>query len=340
MATNPFNADLDTPQILNKVYNPTDDTLRVDATISAVIGDVEIDASTSSVAIEGRVSGNLAEVTPAGSLKVDLEQVGGTAISLGQKTSALSIPVVLASDQSPISVYVSDFPATVTVVQPLGSNLHVDIDNFPAIQPVSGTVSVTQGTSPWVDNITQFGSNPVVTGTGASGLGIPRVTVSNDSNILATQSGTWNINNISGTISLPTGAATSANQTTANTTLSTIATNTTNAGTPTVSGTVTAKLAAPPAGTVTQSARSIGTTAVRATVSGAAPSATRTVLAITADKASTALFYIGSSTVTNTGATAGIQFDSSQPVVFSNDAADYWIISDTAAQTVYFLEQA
>lgn len=92
--------------------------------------------------------------------------------------------------------------------------------------------SVTQGTIPWIDNITQFGSNPVVTGIGPSGLGIPRVSVSNDSTILCvqagswaidvnnfpatqavTQSGIWNLNNISGTISLPTGAATSANQT-------------------------------------------------------------------------------------------------------------------------------
>jgi len=38
----------------------------------------------------------------------------------------------------------------------------------------------------------------------------------------STQSGTWNINNISGTISLPTGAATSALQTTGNTSLSSI----------------------------------------------------------------------------------------------------------------------
>lgn len=38
----------------------------------------------------------------------------------------------------------------------------------------------------------------------------------------STQSGTWNINNVSGTISLPTGAATSANQTTANASLSSI----------------------------------------------------------------------------------------------------------------------
>ncbi len=43
-----------------------------------------------------------------------------------------------------------------------------------------------------------------------------------------TQSGTWNINNVSGTVSLPTGAATSSLQTTGNTTLSTIESDLTN----------------------------------------------------------------------------------------------------------------
>lgn len=150
----------------------------------------------------------------------------------------------------------------------------------------SGTDSITaiQGTSPWVSNITQFGGIALSTGTGASGTGIPRVTVSNDSNVLSTQSGTWtmqqggtpttianawpikltdgtnttavkaastaalatdpsavvalspnsplptgtnnvgSITNVTGTVSLPTGAATSALQTTGNTTLSTIST--------------------------------------------------------------------------------------------------------------------
>jgi hypothetical protein len=41
--------------------------------------------------------------------------------------------------------------------------------------------SVTQGTSPWVDNITQFGGTNISTGTGTGGAGIPRVTVSSDS---------------------------------------------------------------------------------------------------------------------------------------------------------------
>lgn len=65
------------------------------------------------------------------------------------------------------------------------------IDGSGVTQPVSGTVTANQGTSPWVSNVTQFGSSNVVTGTGVSGAGIPRVTVSNDSNILATQSGAW-----------------------------------------------------------------------------------------------------------------------------------------------------
>lgn len=54
---------------------------------------------------------------------------------------------------------------------------------FQATQPVSGTVTANQGTSPWVANVSQFGGNNVATGTGAGGVGIPRVTVSNDSQV-------------------------------------------------------------------------------------------------------------------------------------------------------------
>lgn len=72
---------------------------------------------------------------------IDLQQVGGVAITLGQKTMAASLPITIASDQSAI--------------------------------PVS-------------------------------------------------QSGTWNINNISGTISLPTGAANQTKQDTGNTSLASI----------------------------------------------------------------------------------------------------------------------
>lgn len=46
---------------------------------------------------------------------------------------------------------------------------------------ITGTIAVTQSTSPWVDNVTQFGGVNISTGTGISGNGIPRVTVSSDS---------------------------------------------------------------------------------------------------------------------------------------------------------------
>jgi hypothetical protein len=76
------------------------------------------------------------------------------------------MPVVIASNQSAIPVTQSgtwnvglnagsntigaisntSFIAT----QASGANLHVDVDNFPATQPVSGTVTALQGTTPWI----------------------------------------------------------------------------------------------------------------------------------------------------------------------------------------------
>jgi len=171
---------------------------------------------------------------------------GGTPAALGQTTMSASMPVTLASDQSALAVSqsgtwnVNNISGTVslptgasteatlsTLNGKIPSNLTVTatrllVDGSGVTQPVSGTITANQGTSPWVNNISQFGGNNVVTGTGTSGVGIPRVTVANDSNILATQSGTWNINNVSGTVSLPTGASTSALQTTGNSSLSSL----------------------------------------------------------------------------------------------------------------------
>jgi len=53
-------------------------------------------------------------LTTAGALRTDIEQVGGSAISLGQKTSANSFPVVIASDQSPINVQIGGITPVVT----------------------------------------------------------------------------------------------------------------------------------------------------------------------------------------------------------------------------------
>jgi hypothetical protein len=50
--------------------------------------------------------------------------------------------------------------------------------------PADFQATVTQAATPWIDNLTQFGGTNLSTGTGASGSGIPRVTVANDSKVI------------------------------------------------------------------------------------------------------------------------------------------------------------
>lgn len=72
-----------------------------------------------------------------------------------------------------------------------GGSLDVNLKTSSITVTVSGTVTADQGTpnaTPWNENIAQFGGNAVVTGTGSSGAGIPRVTLSNDSSLAANQS--------------------------------------------------------------------------------------------------------------------------------------------------------
>ena len=77
-----------------------------------------------------------------------------------------------------------------------------------------------------LNTVTQrvFVTNTVTVDDGGSSLtvddGGSSLTV--DGTVAATQSGTWNVNNVSGTVSLPTGASTSALQTTGNASLSSI----------------------------------------------------------------------------------------------------------------------
>lgn len=85
----------------------------------------------------------------------------------------------------------------------------ITVANFPVTQPVSGTLTCNAGSGtlavsgPLTDSQLRASAVPVslasttITGTAA-----------------VTQSGTWNVNNVSGTVSLPTGASTAANQTT------------------------------------------------------------------------------------------------------------------------------
>jgi hypothetical protein len=89
-----------------------------------------------------------------------------------------------------------------------------------ATQPVSGTVTSNQGGAPWT--VKPDGTAWTMTSTSAnvnvSNASIPvtgtfwQATQPVSGTVTANQGGTWNITNVSGTVSLPTGASTSANQ--------------------------------------------------------------------------------------------------------------------------------
>ena len=72
-------------------------------------------------------------------------------------------------------------------------------------------------TSPLDVNLTKVNGSTISLGQTTMSASLPVAIASNQSAIPASQSGTWNINNISGTISLPTGAATESTLSTLNT---------------------------------------------------------------------------------------------------------------------------
>lgn len=65
-----------------------------------------------------------------------------------------------------------------TVGNYIGVNAFVT--NFPATQPISGTVIANQGTSPWVSNISQINGITPLMGNGTTGTGSQRVTIASD----------------------------------------------------------------------------------------------------------------------------------------------------------------
>jgi hypothetical protein len=168
-----------------------------------------------------------------GTVSENLTQVGGVNITLGQKTMALSFPVVIASDQSAIPVtgtvisnqgtpnsIANSWPVEITDgTNILGTATHpVRIDpTGTTVQPVSGsvsvsgTVAVTQSTSPWVTNLTQWASTVLGTPTnfgtspGAVIVGSVNASLFSGTTALTNTGGSLNVNLTSGTVTI-TGA--------------------------------------------------------------------------------------------------------------------------------------
>lgn len=95
----------------------------------------------------------------------------------------------------------------------------------------------------------------------------------------------------------------------------------------------------PTARSITQAAITVGTSAVRLTVSGSAPSSGRVLLIAQLLSSSTANCYLGSSSVTSSSTNRGVQMFAGQIFTFNNDAGDYYVICDTTSQTFFVTEQ-
>jgi hypothetical protein len=173
----------------------------------------------------------------------------------------------------------------------------VSVTNFPATQPVSGSVSVSN-----------FPATQAVTGTFWQATQPVSGSVSVD-NFPATQAVTgtfWQATQpVSGSVSVSNFPAT---QNVAEQTQS---------------------------GTITNTQKSVGLTAVRATVSGSAPGAARKKLMLKPSKNNTGSVYLGSSSVTTSN---GLEIIGPDRLEFTLDSSDYYLISDTAAQVVEIIE--
>ena len=88
-------------------------------------------------------------------------------------------------------------------------------------------------------------------------------------------------------------------------------------------------------GAITQIQKTVGLTAVRATVSGSAPSAARKKLLIKPSKNNSGSIYFGSSSVTTAN---GLEIIGPDRLEFLLDSSDYYLISDTAGQVVEIIE--
>lgn len=99
-----------------------------------------------------------------------------------------------------------------------------------------------------------------------------------------------------------------------------------------------ALMGVPAPGTVRQAAITFGTTAVRLTSNGLVPPTTRRRLQFIIEPGGADNFFYGSSGVTSSGANRGVRLYPGTAYTFENDANDYYIISDTASQTVFITE--
>jgi hypothetical protein len=161
------------------------------------------------------ISGTIT-TTPPSNASSNISQINGTTPLMGNGvTGTGSQRVTIASDNTAFSV--NTIPSATDSTKYRST---IQVSNFPATQPVSlsGNVNttisgvtkkalVTAVVSADTGLVVHSVMHGLSTGGGGGYVDV-KVNPSGALTVDATQSGTWNVNNVSGTISLPTGAST------------------------------------------------------------------------------------------------------------------------------------
>jgi hypothetical protein len=168
----------------------------------------------------------------AANSSINLNQVAGTATATGNGVVGAGVQrVAIASDNTAFAVNATLSAETTKVIGTVNQGGTWNIGSITTLPTLANVTTVATLT-----NQVQMGGQAIAMGTGVRTAGTQRVTIATDDSVpvtgtfwqatqpvsgtvTANQGGTWNITNISGTVSLPTGAATAANQTTQTTAL-------------------------------------------------------------------------------------------------------------------------
>jgi hypothetical protein len=192
---------------------------------------LEVDPTTGAIPVDANVT--LSYDTNWGAVGANTlraaAQIGnatGTADFNAGNASAQTLRVVVATDQSAIPVTGSFGLSNDTNWGVVGADT---LRGAAQIGNATGAADFDEGLSGAQTLRVTIATDDTVT-VDATNLDIRDLTSVSDS-VAAVQSGTWNINNVSGTISLPTGASTAANQATEIASLASIDTNTGNTDT-------------------------------------------------------------------------------------------------------------
>lgn len=235
---NPNPSKLDPNQIAQAAFDDDSQRIRVDAEITAIViqpQEVIITDVDDSIRIGSGGPGPYLVVNSDGSITAMSNLSDGSGNPISSTSGSLNVQITNTSVPVTVGSIALPTGASTSAKQDVGNASLASIDgkitavNTGAVVVASsalptGAATAALQTQPGVD----IGDVTVNNASGAGSVNIQdggnSITV--DGTVAATQSGTWNVTNVSGTVSLPTGASTSALQTTGNTSLSSIDTKT------------------------------------------------------------------------------------------------------------------